>query len=247
MMLLVDAGNSRVKWALLTAGTLHGHGAFSWRGEAVEPQLARHWGSLGSVARVWVANVAGKSISAPLNNWVRAQWGMDVDYAQTQTENLGVRNGYRDHRRLGVDRWLTLLAACSRYRGASCILDCGTAVTLDALNATGEHLGGLIVPGIGLMHDALARHTDALALDPAPGADFLGHDTTEGIANGAVQGIAGFAEHAVERLRAQLGDEPHCLLTGGDAGRILPHLRGHWEHRPQLVLEGLQLVAESLV
>jgi type III pantothenate kinase len=245
MRLLVDAGNSRVKWALLSAGKLHDHGAFGWGGATIGQQLDRHWGDLGFVQGVWVANVAGASISAPLDEWVRVHWRIAVDYAKTQAQALGVRNGYREFQRLGVDRWLTLLAAWSRYRAASCILDCGTAVTLDVMNASGDHLGGLILPGISLMHDALAKRADALALSPAAGAELLGRDTAEAIANGSVQGIVGFAEHAVQRLRAQLDAEPRCLLTGGDAEKILPHLSETWEHRPHLVLEGLQVLAES--
>ena len=243
MILLVDAGNSRIKWALASDGKLHGHGAFPWRGASVGTLLNQHWRKLENIQRVFIANVGGASLRTALGDWVQTHRGINIDCAQTQAQACGVTNGYREFQRLGVDRWLSLLAAWSRHARACCIVDCGTAVTLDAINAKGEHLGGLIVPGLGLMHDALARNTDALALAPANSPDLLARDTRTAMSGGSLQAIVGFIELTVSRLREQLGEGPTCLLTGGDAGQILPRLSQTWEHRPYLVLEGLQQLA----
>lgn len=247
MKLLLDIGNSRVKWAWLAAGGLRDAGALAHDG-GVPPGWPAPTGADGRrPAEVLVASVAGEpltqSLLAPL-----ALPGVPLRRAVVEAEAAGVRNGYLEPRQLGVDRWLAVLAAWGRHRGALCVVDAGTAVTVDALDAGGRHLGGLIVPGAALMRRALLERTGGIGAaagigvpaDAAPGT--WGRDTSGCVERGAAFALACLVRGCVEALAPAAGPAgPRLVLTGGDAPRLQPLLGVPAEHRPLLVLEGLAL------
>lgn len=243
MALLIDIGNSRIKWASLDAGELCRVDAIDHRGDsgAIEAMLDR----IAMVPfRVVVANVAGDALADRIVAAVHQRWNLPVQFATTQRRAGVVRNGYEEYLKLGIDRWLAIIAAFDRFAGPLCIVDAGTAVTIDAVAADGMHRGGYIVPGLDLMRQSLDAETGdlhRLAADNAQqtvaGID-MGKSTAEAIAGGALAAVCCLIDHC-SGARGDRTEAATLVVTGGDAERLLPHLGAHARHRPQLVLEGL--------
>ena len=249
MKLLIDIGNTRIKWATAVDGVL------AEPGEAVHkgPDRVNALEFTGQIStkpeQVLAANVAGDALSKAVVDAVRARWDLPVDFAFTQPLAGSVRNAYDDYRQMGVDRWLAILAACERYSQAVCIVDAGTAVTIDQVDATGAHLGGAIVPGLDLMRRSLATDTgdiERLAqMDDnafATERSIFGRNTADAIRGGAMSAICSLIEYSVQELSSRYG-ESVLVMTGGDARWIMPQLRVDLDHRPLLVLEGLAVYA----
>ncbi len=130
-----------------------------------------------------------------------------------------------------------------------CVIDCGTAITVDAVDADGQHQGGLIVPGLEMMRGALLKHTHGviydMEADSSVEADLLGRNTRGCVEGGTLYAVIAFIDRVVSDLRKELGGEMQCSITGGDAPRVLPLLRGEYRHEPHLVLQGLARLAGS--
>jgi type III pantothenate kinase len=243
MDLLLDIGNSRVKWAFrsgrgLTDAGATGHGDIATH---TDEWLARISGSAAPDA-VLIANVAGADWERRMTAGIRERWGLTPRFAVTRPSDGRLRNGYRDHRQLGIDRWLALGAAVDQFAGPLCVIDAGTALTADLVTGDGRHLGGYIVPGLDLMPRSLAAATGDLERfsgDRQPAGRLEpGRDTAAAIANGALTSICGLVDRCVDALPDR--DKVVTLVvTGGDAERLLPHLDDDARHRPLLVLEGL--------
>lgn len=188
---------------------------------------------------VWASNVGGDAIADALQTWALRR-RVAVHLVKSEPEQLGVRCAYADPRRLGVDRWMVVLAAAER--NSNClIVDAGTACTIDAVSDQGEHLGGLILPGVSLARSALNQRTnfsaDEVVTTPLPP---LGDDTNPAVTLGAVHALLG----AIARVQAGLGwDVFDGLLTGGEAGLLVEHIGPQWEHQPDLVLQGVARLA----
>ncbi len=245
-LLLLDWGNSRLKWAEYHQGQLT-----SAQAVVVQEALPDALGCL-EVEEIWAASVRGAAAEAKMAQWCRHRWGIEIRWARSSAALAGVVNAYAEPERLGVDRWLALLAAHRQVPGPLLIIDAGTAVTLDVLTAAGVHMGGYILPGYRLMQAALVQQTALLAgewavspvLDPAC-------TTQQAIARGIQLAVLGGVEQAsrqAERLLVQdvaieagVGLPLHWVITGGD-GALLHRQSGVeslW--RPDLVLEGLLL------
>jgi type III pantothenate kinase len=154
-----------------------------------------------------------------------------------------VRNGYREHSTLGADRWAALIAARHLVAGAALAVMAGTAPTIDALTQDGQFLGGLILPGFDLMAESLARGTAGLPRTPG-GFALFPQSTADAIASGAIQALCGAVER-MQRALAARGAEPQILLSGGAAETLYAHLGRPARIVPNLVLEGLRVIAES--
>jgi type III pantothenate kinase len=232
--LLLDVGNTRVKWAMVDGGRWLARGAAP---VAALPACRRIWQRYAPFAACHGVNVAGEAAAAAV-----AATGLAVRWQHAAAHACGVVNRYHDPTRLGADRWAALVAARARSRVACLVVSAGTALTADALTAGGEFLGGVIVPGLATMRWALAQRTAAAGADVAAVMDFP-CDTAAGVATGSMLAAAG----AIDRMRARLADyagsTPPVLLTGGDAGRLAPHLTGAVAVVPDLVLEGVALLA----
>jgi type III pantothenate kinase len=244
---LVDIGNTRIKWATLERGRLVRRGAALHR-NALDAALAAFGAALPPAARVVAANVAGDTFAARLRQLVAARPGATLELVATTAQRLGVRCAYSDPSRLGVDRWVAVLAAFHAARGAACVIDAGTAVTFDAVDGGGVHLGGLIFPGARLLAGALDRHTSDIGVTaPAAsvprGLDLLGRNTAAAVGNGAWLALAAALDRAVTTVGSALGTTPVVYLTGGDAAPLRGWLATRVELRADLVLEGLALLA----
>lgn len=243
--LLVDLGNTRLSWAgpaELEAGLAEAvvHG-----GRVDEGLLERCWGERTVPERVVVGNVAGPVAAAAVSGWVRRRWGVEPRFLRAGSSAGGVTNGYRQPERLGIDRWAALVAAFQTGLLPACVIDAGSAITVDLLAEDGVHLGGYIVPGLPAMARALQGAAPALSVAAESGAGddaAPGRDTEEAVAAGTRLAVAGLVERAMVVAAARFGQPPHCLLTGGDAGRLgAPSLEG-CRQLPMLVLQGLGLL-----
>ena len=235
MILLLDIGNSRTKWAVLGPRGLglsgsRGHGGGIEVLPADIPISPDH---------VYASNVAGPRMVEALRAAVRSRWACPLSFARTAAELGKLRNGYTEYQQLGVDRWLAMLAAFDRQQGAVCVVDAGTATTVDVVRADGRHLGGFILPGVDLMAQSLLDSTADLGRlrDPPAGAASLepGISTGAAIRDGAWLATVGL----VERARALLPRGAALEVTGGQ-GAILAQFLGV-ECQDLLVLEGLAL------
>lgn len=251
MKLLIDLGNSRLKWRW--AGRADAAvAAVGHRGQRAADLVSALPEPLAPVAEIRIASVAGPELTVDLAAALRARFGLVPRIAAAAMTAGRLRNGYRDPQQLGVDRWLAMRAALAEDPPiALCIVAAGTAFTLDLLDAGGQHAGGLIVPGLGLMEQALRGGTGNLArlagADPAPAGDgngplglLVARATGEAMERGAAWALAALAMHHFQRLQAH-APGARLLVTGGDAPRLAPLLPAVADYRPDLVLEGLAL------
>ncbi len=248
MKLLVDIGNTALKWARWDGRDCQAGGRLPWREQPFESALLQAWGPQPPDA-IWLAAVANSELVRRFSQWVERQWGLPVTQVTTSDHAFGVVNAYAQVDHLGVDRWLALIGARARFPDqALWVVDCGSAITLDYLDAQGRHRGGLILPGLAMMHAGLRRGAHALdqPLAPASPRPVLGEDTDIGMQHGILAAAVG----AVELAQRRMAPEPQApclnLITGGDASRMLPWLQGEWQVVEDLVFNGLaQYAAED--
>ncbi len=248
--LLLDVGNSRLKWGVLDDGAIRrtGHIAQATIREqgiaALTSKLPR------DVDAALASNVAGSSVATRLSGVVSMHCGCELRFVHASKSACGVTNSYRRPRHMGVDRWVAMIGAWAELESACVIVDAGTAVTIDALDDDGKHIGGQILPGTTLMAAALTSHTSGIPnVVPRAGAGAIGmsmfaSSTTRAVEQGAINAVVGAIERATWTLDEH-GLAAEIVLTGGDASRILKSLDDEALHRPHLVLSGLARILES--
>jgi len=240
---LFDMGNSRIKWAhvdvgsALTVGEAIAYDDNDWL-ERLREILAR----LPAPERVLLASVTHDEREHAVQAVFRDVWNCTVRVIASETELAGVKNAYPVPTNLGVDRLLAMVAAHHRYPGPACIVDCGTAITLDALAANGQHLGGLISTSPAMACAAL--RTAAPALDGrVPGSlSFFASDTPEAVANGAMLSAQALIARFIAASRREFGVPPRVLLTGGGMQTLRAGLESTYLWVPNLVLEGMAVL-----
>lgn len=232
--LLLDIGNSRVKWALTEGAQWLAEGAST---HAESGRLLDEWDRLPAPSIVVASNVAGKRRAQPFSAYWQGR-GVALHWMQAGTEDCGVRNLYQPPQRLGSDRWAALVGARARERGACLVVCAGTAVTVDALSENGEFLGGLILPGRQLMQESLAGGTHALENTPGHAVDFP-RNTADAVAGGIAAALSGAVQSGYRRLAGASANKPACILSGGDAEWLSGQLSFGVIIAPRLVLEGL--------
>ncbi len=238
-MLLLDVGNSRCKWALVQGGRWVQQGVV---GNTEWIALEHALSVLPLPARILVSNVAGEAMALRLRT-VCAKWQRPLEFVSASAEQCGVRNGYEQPERLGSDRWAALIAAWNHLHGACLVVNCGTATTIDAISAQGEFLGGLILPGVSLMQHSLATNTAQLVAERGALQDFP-RNTADAIHSGMLRATLGAIRHQFGLLQARSGTV-RCLLGGGAADVVKPHLDLPLERMDNLVLQGLQIIGEA--
>jgi len=234
-ILALDAGNTRIKWGV--------HDGRGWRtrGAIDTPQAASLKAALASAGpfdRAIACNVAGAEVRARIVEACGASFLVSV------AEQLGVRNRYADPAQLGADRWAALIAAHHGDKGNKLVVNVGTALTVDALTASGEFLGGLIVPGPALMRRSLDRGTAGLRLTEGRFEAFP-RSTPDAITSGALQACVGAIAMLGNAMASQGAAPDRIILSGGAAKEIEAMLPYAHTYRENLVLEGLLLVARN--
>lgn len=251
LKLLIDIGNSRIKWATVNRGKLHPGGSVPRPAsdDDLAACVAPLWAEDNKPRAIVVSNVAGPAFATALSKWCENRWQVSPRFITAEQSAHGVINAYKVPERLGPDRWAALIAARKRSKGATCVIDAGTAVTLDVLAADGKHQGGLIIPGLEMMRRALLEHTQAIqpaSAEPARGGGaLLARDTRDGVDGGTLYALVAVIDRVTADVAAELAGEPTRLLTGGAAATLLPLLAGDYHHVPELVLEGLAIIAEK--
>lgn len=241
--LLVDLGNSRTKWALLDGSGLRGGGSAIHPADGLGDEVAEALAALPAPARILVGSVAGADREEALRSLCRQQWNREPRFVTSEPAAAGVTNGYSSPGQLGVDRWLALLAAHADGQGDACIVDCGTAVTIDLVDAAGRHHGGLILPGLRAMRECLLVRTRIPSFGEAAPRRVLGRETAEAVANGALLAVVGAVRETLRLAQEMLGRMPRLIIAGGDGVLLAAVLGETAELRPDLVLEGLAVLA----
>jgi len=248
--LLIDIGNSRIKWVLQQDRRYQTRGASEHIKRGLPAKLFKEWQSQPRPDQVVACNVCGQDVTDRLIKWVKDTWDLEVDFIEPRQRAFGVRNAYTEPTTLGCDRWANLIAAWQNRRKALCVVDCGTAMTIDAIDQEGNHIGGLIIPGLHMMSSALGTQTRGLnaATIDQPGQPPNG--LLAGETNAAVQGGILYATVAtIDRIFAdicgELGTPCLGLLTGGDAERVLPLLRAEFQHEPDLTFKAMSLLVKD--
>ncbi len=242
MKLLVDIGNSRLKWAQAQEGVFMPGTAIDYRQACVEQELRSLWSNLPPPGIVALASVADVSVrdavfAIAVNLWPK----VELVEPKVSESAFGVSNAYQQPEKLGIDRWLALLAAHHYYPGGSCIVDCGTAITVDVLAAEGRHLGGLICPGLTIMKKSLNAGTAALPFTERRHTTGLAITTADAIDSGVLMAAAGL----IAAAKQQFAGLCRLLLCGGDAEFIAEALSQPCIIDPDLVLRGLSLFCTS--
>lgn len=248
--LLLDIGNTRLKWGVGEDGEIHRTGHIS--------QTAIHDQGLGvlttrlprQVDAVIASNVAGQTFATRLSGVVGAHCDKDIHFVKSAKSGYGIHSAYTRPRSLGVDRWVAMIGAWAELQAACLVVDAGTAVTIDALDDEGQHLGGQILPGADLMARSLADNTSDIPPTASAKAEALvgmkmfARNTRMAVQSGALHAVTGAVEQAITTLRSNAYDAT-VVLTGGDASRILGALNEPPLHRPNLVLQGLLHMLEA--
>ena len=238
--LLIDAGNTRIKWGVHDGAGWRATGAIATADSA---GVAKAWGDAGGVRRAVASNVAGQGVLADLELACSGA-GIRLHVIESLPTQLGVTNGYRNPAQLGPDRWAALIAAHHAASGHKLVVNAGTALTIDALTGDGRFLGGVIVPGPALMRRSLDRGTAGLRLTEGAFDDFPG-STPDAITSGAIQAGAGAIARMREAMARRDVAPERVILSGGAAAEIAPHLPIAHAIHENLVLDGLALIARS--
>lgn len=238
MNLVVDIGNSRIKWSCEDGGLWRPSCSVPMR-DTLETILDQYWGAMDQPQRVLVSNVAGRRREDAVHTWVGQRWRIEPEFFRSGPQCKGIVNGYEQPSQLGCDRWAAVIGARSlREKGALCVVDCGTAITVDALSADNRFVGGVIFSGIDLIQQSLLAGTSDISERRSDFRQVFGKSTAECVAGGSYLAAAGGVDRILTEMIAAL-DEPELFLTGGDAQTLIPLLNYTLRYEPDLVLRGL--------
>lgn len=251
--LLIDIGNTSLKWALRNGPQLGPMTAARHFG-ALPIDVIASWEQIAAVDQILVSSVGPDAVLDAVTAAAAAYWGCALTRVRTQARAHGVTIAYAEPSRLGVDRFLGLVAAHAlegsptdpgsagptavEPRAPTLIVDAGTAITFDGLLADGVHLGGQILPGITTMRSSLLQDTQLPSHHTHDHSDVWAQDTGPAIAGASLQAPVALAERLMRQLEQRTGNPARLVLTGGDAERLAPFLPAA-EHHPDLVLQGL--------
>jgi type III pantothenate kinase len=246
-VLLLDVGNSRVKWAWLIGEDFQLGGEFTHDGQ-VDPETTLLPNEGYKPERIVAACVAGTTLQEAVKAWMARQYHQPVTFLSTPAQGCGLTNSYTRPASLGIDRWAAMVAARHQYPGELIVVDVGSAITVDIVQADGQHLGGYILPGLGLMRDALTRGTD-LTVEKGMGivtADTSpGHSTADCIRNGIQLAVCSLVEASYRRLEKTGSETVQCVMTGGQHQAIVAGLTVPCHTEPALVLQGVAVISRS--
>lgn len=238
MILEIDVGNTRIKWRTVL------NDAVTDRGAVLKEELGQWLLNLEQRQipdSICFCCVANKEIAGQLAEQAK-KWGCLLQEAETKHFSAGVHCGYSEPEALGVDRWLAVVAAFNHFRRPCVVVDAGSALTVDLVNGEGQHLGGYIVPGLGMMRQALFEGTSQVKVDALAKASIApGCSTNEAVTNGSLFMIQSMIESAVESFNAE-ADAVQVVITGGDGDYLIKVLDENACYLPELVLDGLALV-----
>ena len=240
MILAIDAGNTRVKWATHDGRDFVHEG---WVARADIVSLEQQWARLPPLASIVIANVAGEEIHQKLQG-VLNRWPIALRWVSSLSAQAGVANSYIEPSQLGVDRWAALIAARQICPGACVVANAGTAMTVDMLSAQGQFLGGIVIPGFDLMHEALAANTAQLSGERGDFTAFP-RTTRNAITSGAIHALCGAVERVYNEMLSAGHAKPELVMSGGAGEMLSVHIGRPVRRVDNLVLRGLVRIAQE--
>lgn len=244
-MLTIDIGNTSIKWAIWQDDQPILAESARYDNKALQKSFDDIFSGAPQEEQAWVASVSSKDIEQALTKWLKKKWSITPVFLKSTREFGGVQNAYPDAEQLGVDRWAALLGARSLYSVPVCIVDIGTAVTVDLMDADGVHRGGRIMPGIDMMKDALKNHT--VGITEVDGDNpWFAINTADAVSSGTFHMLQAALEEIYDSARARLGTNMKMVITGGNAEKVIPHLVSmETFYEPHIVLRGLYYASEQ--
>jgi type III pantothenate kinase len=242
--LAIDIGNTRLKWALHTAP--HRNAPLLAQGaeflENIDRLAEGDWAGLAHPSRMLGCTVAGDAVKRRVEEQMEL-WDVSANWVVASASEAGLTNGYDYPARLGADRWVAMIGAWHRSLAQGparplVVVMVGTAVTVDAIDMQGKFLGGLILPGHGIMLRALESGTAGLHVPTGTVCEFP-TNTSDALTSGGTYAIAGAVERMVQHLRRHCGAEPRCLMTGGAGWKMAPNMSVPFELVDNLLFDGL--------
>ena len=239
--LYIDRGNTAIKWQLVDGEILLNHGVAN-KAESVSSALDKAKNS--SISKI-VVSVGSDDFELSLNKWSEDNGYCQPIFVESSKEACGVINAYTQPNKLGVDRWLAMIAAHNTVAGMLCVVDSGTALTMDFLDKTGQHLGGFIVPGAALMKASLLSNTDKIDVQEINETGQLGSNTTESVSFGIAQMLQAFVLQKLNEIEIQHQQKITLIVTGGHAAELTKDLPFPFQIETNLVFQGLKLWSDS--
>lgn len=242
-MLTIDIGNTYIKWAVWNEAGISQTGSCEYSKQEPENVFAM-WEDTRPEKRVIVACVAGESVENALINWMQAHWSVEPEFLRSTAKLGDVTSAYTEPSQFGVDRWAALLGARSLYDVPVCIIDAGTAITVDLLNAEGGHQGGRILPGLEMMREALLKGTAGIQQADGEPVTFA-INTADAVSSGTLHMLQAALIEICSSAGQCLGNNMKIIITGGMSEQIMSlHGMPEMLHEPDLVLQGLHASAE---
>jgi type III pantothenate kinase len=249
--LAIDVGNTRLKWALFEAprpgAAIHSQGAEFL--ENIDKLADGAWSALPAPARMLGCAVAADAVKRRVQEQMEELWDVSAQWVVASAAEAGLINGYDHPTRLGSDRWVAMIGARQRMLAqGECrplvVVMVGTAVTVEAVDAQGRFLGGLILPGHGIMLRALESGTAGLHVPTGDVREFP-TNTSDALTSGGTYAIAGAIERMVQHVRRHCGAEPASYMTGGAGWKMAPHMSVRFELVESLIFDGLLEIAQQ--
>ncbi|MCW5589087.1 MAG: type III pantothenate kinase [Legionellales bacterium] len=248
MKLLIDIGNTRIKWAQYKEGQLHYGEPQHHQDYSLDHLFNTLWKNIPTPQSIVAANVAGTLVMDRLTAWAQQTWGLPVHFIKSKKKFGNIINAYENAEQLGIDRLLNLVAA-RFFHPEHCvaIISAGTALTVDVLNKNNQHEGGLIAPGFGILQhtmNQLLPYTEHYQLDCSDLFAKLGRSTPECIQAGVQYMCIGFVNQAISQIQQTYGKETGIYLTGGNAKGLLPYVDPTVCLQPFMTLQGLAVMSD---
>jgi len=245
MKLLFDQGNSFLKWAESDDGRWQ-----TGRVECLDSNRLRQFLSvdckdMSTPVEILISSVADEARLTALREGLVERFGLQPRIVRSTASECGVANDYAKPETLGSDRWAALIAVAYRFTAPACIVDCGTAITVDLLDGSRKFRGGTIMPGLQLSRDSLVRGTAQLRGNRQGETNCVARSTADAMQAGTLLGIVGGIERIIDCQQRALGESVTTYLTGGDAAPIAGLLQRPCEVVDDLVLQGLDVISGS--
>lgn len=243
MNLLIDIGNTNIKWAEGLDNMLSNHGRYSYNENSPEDILEKIMPQWLRADNVLIANVRGDDFEDEINQWATKNNLPGAVFLKTEEQYKGLINAYTKPEQLGVDRWLLMLGAQQYSTDAQLVISLGTAITIDYIDNRSHHLGGYIVPGIQTMATSLGQQTAGCGhytLNKQTASLEFGVNSEQAITQGIIlTSVATIEKIVTSTNRTNPDQKLKIFITGGDAPLILPHLDIEYQHLTDLLFHGM--------
>ena len=246
MKLLMDLGNSRCKYAMLENENITVIESITYSNDdklaAIKPLLNEK----NNLKQVIICSVLDDQMNEQLKQLFVDNNVERIHFLEPETESFGVTLDHYNASQLGADRLAAMIGAQEKFKGSKCIIDCGTAITIDALDNEGKHYGGVIFPGVRSMQNALLQDTGINYNGATYGFEVFARSTQEAIHSGCLSAAVGGIKHVINEMQTKNGLFDKIILTGGNADHLLPMFFSDAVLESNLVLDGLMVISRKL-